>query len=262
MAHEVLYGTDIKIILGAIIVFFLAATEAGFRFGRRAQTSVTEDSKSQTFTLQGAMLGLLALLLGFTFAMAMARFDTRKQMVLEESIAIGTTFLRAQLLPQPPRQEISDLLRQYVEVRLAFYGTGIDKQKLRQTNDRTEQLHKQLWSLAAVLGEKDPRSIPIGLFLQSLNETIDLHAKRMTALENHVPEIILMLLYFVAIVVSGVIGYGCGLGGFRNFFVTTMASILIASVILVIVDLDRPRRGLIRVSQTRMVELRDSLANY
>lgn len=123
-------------------------------------------------------------------------------------------------------------------------------------------MHKQLWSLAAALGEKNPLAITIGLFLQSLNETIDLHAKRMTALENHVPEIILILLYFVAIMVTGVIGYGCGLGGYRNFFVTAMASILIASVILVIIDLDRPRRGLIRVSQTRMVELRDSLANY
>ena len=238
------------------------ATETGFRLGRRAQTGVDEGSRSEISTLQGAMLGLLALLLGFTFAMAMSRFEVRKQLVLDESNAIGTTFLRAQLLPPPPRQEISGLLRQYVEVRLAFYAAGIDEKRLRQANDRTEQLHKQLWSLAAALGEKDPRAVTIGLFLQSLNETIDLHAKRMTALENHVPEIILLLLYFVAIVVTGVIGYGCGLAGYRNFFVTAMASILIASVILVIIDLDRPRRGLIRVSQTRMVELRNSLANY
>ena len=262
MTDEVLYAVDIKIMLVASLVLFLGATETGFRFGRRAQTDVGEDSRSEISTLQGAMLGLLALLLGFTFAMAMNRFEARKQLVLEEANAIGTTFLRTQLLPQPPRQEISNLLRQYVDVRLALYDAGIDKTKLRQANDRTEQLHKQLWSLAAALGAKDPRAITTGLFLQSLNEMIDLHAKRLTALENHVPEIILMLLYFVAIVVTGVIGYGCGLAGCRNFFVTAMASILIASVILVIVDLDRPRRGLIRVSQDRMVELRDSLAKY
>lgn len=262
MAGEVFYAIDIRIMLVASLVFFLVATETGFRFGRRAQTSTGEAPRSEISTLQGAMLGLLALLLGFTFAMAMSRFEARKQLVLDESNAIGTTFLRAQLLPQPPRQEISNLLRQYVDVRLAFYGAAIDKKKLRQANDRTEQLHKQLWSLAAALGEKDPRAITTGLFLQSLNDTIDLHAKRITALENHVPEIILMLLYFVAIVVTGIIGYGCGLAGCRNFFVTAMASILIASVILVIVDLDRPRRGLIRVSQDRMVELRESLAKY
>jgi hypothetical protein len=262
MADEWLYAADIKVILGASIVLFLASTETGFRLGRKAQTTINEGTRSEISTLQGAMLGLLALLLGFTFAMSMSRFEARKQVVLDESNAIGTTFLRAQLLPQPPRREISDLLRQYVEVRLALYAAGIDENKLRQANDRTDQLHRQLWSLAAALGEKDPRAVTTGLFLQSLNETIDLHAKRITALENHVPEIILLLLYFVALVVTGVIGYGCGLAGRRNFFVTAMASILIASVVLVIIDLDRPRRGLIRVSQQRMVELRDSLTKY
>jgi hypothetical protein len=262
MADEWLYAVDIRVILLSSIILFLGATEAGFRLGRWAQTGVNEGSRAEISTLQGAMLGLLALLLGFTFAMAMSRFDTRKQLILEESNAIGTAFLRAQLLPQPPRQEISHLLRQYVDVRLALYAAGINEQKLEHATNRTEALHKQLWSLAVAVGEKDPRAVTTGLFLQSLNEMIDLHAIRITALENHVPEIILMLLYFVAFVVTGVIGYGCGLTGCRNFLVTAMASILIASVILVIVDLDRPRRGLIQVSQARMVELRQSLANY
>jgi hypothetical protein len=126
-------------------------------------------------------------------------------------------------------------------------------------NAATTRLQAQLWSAAAALGEKEPRAVTIGLFLQSLNEVIDLHSKRLHALENHVPEIILFLLYFVAMVATGLIGYGCGLGGVRNFFVTVVSSILIAVVILVIIDLDRPRRGLIQVSQQRMLELRDSL---
>lgn len=132
MADEVFYRVDIWIILVASIVLFLVATESGFRFGRRAQTRAAEGSLSEIGTLQGAMLGLLALLLGFTFAMAMSRFEARKQLVLDESNAIGTTFLRAQLLPQPPRREISNLLRQYVDVRLALYEAGIDEKKLRQ----------------------------------------------------------------------------------------------------------------------------------
>ena len=95
-----------------------------------------------------------------------------------------------------------------------------------------------------------------------MNEVIDLHAKRITALENHVPEIIFFLLYFVASVAIGLIGYGCGLSGLRNFFVTMVSSILIAAVILVIIDLDRPRRGLIRVSQQRIIDMRDSLKEH
>lgn len=262
MAEEFLYGVDLWLILAAGMVAFLVFTETGFQFGKWAQSRVGEPAKSEILTIQGAMLGLLALILGFTFAMSMTRFETRKQLVLDESNAVGTTFLRAQLLPEPPRKEISNLLRQYVEVRLALFEPGIHQNDLSWVNDQTDLIHRELWSRGAALGEKDQRSVITGLFLQSLNEMIDLHAKRINAMENHVPGIIFQLLYFVAIVTTALIGYGCGLGGRRNFVVTLMASMLIAAVILVIIDLDRPREGLIRVSQQRMMDLRHNLANY
>lgn len=259
MDQELLYNLDLWFVFGASILFFLLGDEIGFRLGRRKRPTVDEDARSQIITIQGAMLGLLALLLGFTFSMAMSRFELRKQQVLEESNAIGTTYLRAQLMPEPPRKEVSNLLRQYVDVRLQFYQAGMDVQKLRGAKEQTERLQLQLWSWASAWADKDPRAVTAGLFLQSLNETIDLHSKGLTALENHVPEIILVLLYFVALVAIGLIGYGCGLAGRRNFMVTMVASLLIAAVILVIIDLDRPRRGLIKVGLGRMVELRDSL---
>lgn len=262
MADELLHSLDLWLIFVVSIIFLLAATETGFQFGRRTQPDISEAARSEISTIQGAMLGLLALILGFTFAMSMSRYETRKQLVLDEANAIGTTFLRTQLLPEPPRKEISNLLRRYVEVRLALSEADTDQKKLQEANDQTDLVHRQLWSRGAALGEKEPRSVTIGLFLQSLNEMIDLHAKRITALENHVPGIIFILLYFVAIMTTGLIGFGCGLGGRRNFVVTLVASILIAAVILVIIDLDRPRRGLIKVSQQRMVDLRNSLANY
>ncbi len=257
--NELFYDVDLWLILVASVGGFLLATEAGFLLGRRSQSSTDDHSRSQIYTIQGAALGLLALLLGFTFAMAMSRYDLRKQMVLEESNAIGTTFLRAQLLPEPTRQEVSNLLRRYVEVRLEFYAAGNDRKRLSEVRNQSERLQNQLWAYGVAMGEQDARAVTTGLFLQSLNETIDLHAKRLTALENHVPEITLVLLYFVALMATGLIGYGCGLSGLRNFFVTIISSILIAAVILVIIDLDRPNRGLIRVSQQRMIDLRDSL---
>ena len=259
MAKELLYNLDLWLIFGASMVFFLLGDELGFRLGRRKRPTVTEDARSQIITIQGAMLGLLALLLGFTFSMAMSRFEIRKQQVLEESNAIGTTYLRAQLMPEPPRKEVSDLLRQYVEVRLQFYQAGIAGQGFQQAVDQTERLQLQLWSRATAWADKDPRAVTAGLFLQSLNETIDLHSKGLTALENHVPGIIMVLLYFVALAAIGLIGYGCGLAGRRNFLVTMVTCVLIAAVSVVIIDLDRPQRGLIRVGLGRMVELRHSL---
>jgi hypothetical protein len=259
MTIEFLYRMNQWVILGASLALFLLAIEAGFRLGRRNRLTIGEHAKSQINTIQGAILGLLALLLGFTFAMAISRFEVRKQLVLDEANAIGTTFLRAQLLTEPQRQEVSNLLRQYVEVRLKSYKAGVDPERFREAQKQTEQLHLLLWSSAIALGEKDPRAVTTGLFIQSLNEVIDLYSKRLTALENHVPEIILVLLCCVALAANGLIGYGCGLGERRNFFVTLTASMLIAFVILVIVDLDRPRRGLIRVSQERMLDLHHSL---
>jgi hypothetical protein len=259
MEEELLYSVDMLLILGVSVILFLLLTEVGFLLGRRSRSSIDEDARSQINTVQGAILGLLALLLGFTFAMALSRFDARKQLILEESNAIGTTFLRAQLMLEPQRTEVSNLLRRYVAVRLKFYEAGIEQDKLKAANDETGQLQKELWSQATAWGKKDPRDLTMGLFLQSLNEVIDLHAERLNANENHVPEIVLVLLYFVAFVAIGIIGYGCGLGGVRNFFVTMTASILIAAVIIVIIDLDRPQQGLIIVSQQRMIELRRDL---
>ena len=140
MPEELFYYVNLWLILVASIGFFLLATEAGFLVGRRRQSTIDDRAISQIYTIQGAALGLLALLLGFTFSMAMSRYDTRRQMILEESNAIGTTFLRAQLLPDPPRKEVSNLLRRYVEVRLEFYEAGNDQKMLREVRNKTELL--------------------------------------------------------------------------------------------------------------------------
>jgi hypothetical protein len=259
MTSELLYDLDLWLIWGGSVILFILLAEAGYRLGYLSRGKFDDNGKSQLGTVQGAILGLLALLLGFTFAMAMSRYDVRKQLVLDEANAIGTTYLRAQLFPEPRRQEVSNLLRRYVDVRLEFSKADNDQKKIQEAKNKTEQVQNQLWSFGTAWGKEEPRSIPMGLFLRSLNDVIGLHAKRVTALENHVPEIILVLLYFVAMAAVGLLGYGCGVGGTRNLLVNTLVPIIIAAVILVIIDLDRPRRGLIRVSQQSMMDLRRSL---
>jgi hypothetical protein len=121
LSGELLYGLNEWRIALIIFTLFLCAIEIGFRLGRREKSKDNELTKSQINMLPAASLGLLALLLGFTFSMALARFDTRKQLVLDEVNAIGTTYLRAQLLPEPARKEVSDFFRRYVDVRLELY---------------------------------------------------------------------------------------------------------------------------------------------
>jgi hypothetical protein len=262
MANELLYNLDLELIFFSSIVAFLAVLELSFRLGRRSLSNVPSGEISELATIQGAMLGLLALLLGFTFSMAITRFEARKQLLLDEANAIGTTFLRAQILPEPARQEVSDLLRHYVDVRIESSQFQADQQKINQAMARTDQLQRQLWAQATAMGEQHPRSVPTGLFISSLNEVIDLYTKRLVAIENHVPEIIIILLYFIAVTSFGVMGYSSGAGGRRNFFTTVIASVAIAAVIIVIIDLDRPWRGLIKISQKQMIELRHNLAKY
>lgn len=236
----------------------LGAAEAGFRLGRRERPGIAA-AHSQIGTIQASVLGVLALLLGFSFAMAASRFDARKQLVLDESNAIGTALLRARLLPEPHAQKIPALLRQYVDARLAFYQAGIDPAGLRAANDDTARLHEQLWLEAAAVAAEDRYAVASGLLVQALGDVIDLHAKRVAALENHVPGSIFLLLHFAAMVAMGLTGYACGAAGSRNLAATATASLLIAAVILLIVDLDRPRRGLIQAGQQSLLDLRDSL---
>jgi hypothetical protein len=256
---ELLYQLSEIFVVSVLFGLLLVATEVGFRRGRVIRGRREDPAKSEFTTLQSAMVGLLALLLAFSFSMAESRFETRRQLVLEEANAIGTTYLRSQALAEPYQTEVAALLREYVANRLKYYAAGIDQEKLDEVKKQTDQLQTKLWSRAMDAVNKDPHSIPAGLFISSLNEVIDLHMKRDIARQNHVPEAVLLLLFLVAILAMLIVGFGCGMGGWRNLAVTVTMSLIITLVILVIMDLDRPARGFIPVSQQSMIYLQDSI---
>ncbi len=259
LSHNFLYEQNVALIALALFTLLLVASEIGFRRGRAVGSDLTEASKSQLSSLQGAMMGLLALLLGFSFALAESRFETRRHLVVEESNAIGTTYLRSQMLPEPYRTELAKLLGEYIDARLEFFQAGVDEGRLKGAIEKSEKVQRQLWSEALALAEKDPSPVPTGLFIAPLNDVIDLHAERDAARQNHVPEIALWLLAAAAIGSMGLAGYGGGVSGRRNLAHMITVALVISFVILVIIDLDRPRRGLIQISQQRMIALRQSL---
>ncbi len=256
MTGEFLYQQSEILVVSGLFVALLVAAEAGFRLGRRTRADTGDAIRSQIGTIEGGILGLLGLLLGFTFSMAVSRFDTRKRMAVDEANAIGTASLRGQMLPQPHRTEVADLFRRYVDVRVEV---SRDAGVRGDSDARANRLQEQLWAQAVAGAEKDPRAIPTGLFIQALNDVIDIKEKRTAALENHVPESVLLLLFMVAMVAVGGVGYGCGLGDKRAVIANVALSGLITVVALIIVDLDRPREGLISVGDKNMIELRDSL---
>ncbi len=257
-AGDFLYAQNEALVTAGIFLALLIATEAGFRRGYRQRTA-RGDGPAQVSNLQTATVGLLALLLAFTFAMAESRFETRRSLVVDESNAIGTAYLRSQMLPDPFKTQIEASLRLYVDARLEYGRAGIEEASIIEANRKSDLLQGQLWSQAIAAVDKNPAPVPTGLFVSSLNEVFDVRARRDAARQNHVPEIVLWLLFCVAVGTMELVGYGCGLGGPRNFVRTATISALISLVILVIVDLDRPRRGIIEVSQVSMRMLRDSI---
>ena len=259
LSVEFLYQINEGVIVLTLFIVLVAATELGYRQGRAVSADYGEASQSQLSSLQGALLGLLALLLAFSFSMAEARFEARRTLVLDESNAIGTLFLRSQMLPEPSRGEVAKLLRDYVGARLEYFDANVDTDKFRSSNEAAQQVQKELWAKTLAITQQNPSPVPTGLFISSLNDVFDIYQKRQDARANHVPEVVLWLLFFVTIGAIEFVGYVCGVQRLRHFSRTMVIAVLLSLVILVIIDLDRPRRGLIGVNQQSMLELHDSL---
>ena len=258
-AEEFLYRQNEFLIVGTLLALLLIATEIGFRRGRAVQSGIEDPAKSHYWTLQAGVMGLLALLLAFTFSMSSTRYETRKLLLVDEANAIGTAALRSRMLAEPFRGEAAKLIADYVACRLHDYGAARTEEETEVENLDCQRLQSQLWSQATAAAAKDPQPVPTGLFITSLNEVIDVAAKRDAARENHVPQPVLIFLLLVTTLTMGLLGYGCGLGNHRYIAATAAVCLLISLVIMTIMDLDRPRRGLITIKQKPMLELRDSL---
>jgi len=259
LAEEFLYQTSQWWIFAVLVAVLIVTAEIGVRMGRAVRSRLAEQAVSQITTIEGGVLGMLALLLAFTFSMAVMRYDTRRELVVKEANAIGTAALRAQLLPEPARGEAAALFRDYVASRLELAQSASDVNRRQAAMVVTERLQQQLWTVAVNGLRSEPQNLGLSLLLTATNEVIDVHGERLAAHRNHVPEIVLRLEMLVALFTTGLIGYGCGVASYRNRISTTALAILIAAVVVLIIDLDRPRRGLIQVSQTPLEELLRSL---
>jgi hypothetical protein len=243
-------------LLTGTLVLVLLSIECGYRLGTYRHKHWEQEKESPVGGMVGATLGLLAFLLAFTFGLASSRFDTRKEFVLDEANAIGTTYLRAGMLPEGG-QEIRALLREYVDMRLQALRSGDLKQGIRGS----EEIHGRLWAKAEAVAKKNPGSIVVGLFIQSLNEVIDLHAKRVwAAFYNRIPGSIWLALYSVAVLALGSMGYHGGLAGTSRSLAILAVAFTFSVVMWLIADLDRPHEGSLIVSQQPMIDLRNSMS--
>lgn len=257
MHHEPLDVVPLWVLFAAAAAFGWLALEGGYRFGAWRHARIAEEKESPVGAMVGSILGLLAFMLAFTFGLAANRFDARRQIVVEEANAIGTTYLRARFLPESQQSYVVKALEKYVDVRLEAVRSGDVASAIKQS----EELHANMWSKAVEASkDKEANAIMVGLFVQSLNEVIDLHAKRVqVGTRNRVPSTIWFVLFALALLSMAAIGYQSGLSATRRSPAMVGVVLAFAGVIFLIADLDRGQEGSLKVGQQSLLELQRSM---
>ncbi|XOV77412.1 MAG: hypothetical protein ACFHVJ_10655 [Aestuariibacter sp.] len=242
-----------------LFVLIIILNEMGFRVGRFIQYKTADEVKTLTGSIQASILGLLALLLGFTFSMSMQRFDGRSQAVISEANTIDTVILRVQLLPAEHQQDLYLLLEDYVNVRKDMGQVDMTQREERKSyNNKVNIIQNDLWKIAVAIAHNNSNPAAASLFIGALNNMFDSQGKRNALQQMHVPETVTFLLFLVFIASGGILGYSSGLNGTRVVAPTVMVSFLIALIVFIILDLDRPKRGFIQVNQQPIILLSES----
>jgi hypothetical protein len=237
----------------AVLVFggAFVVLEVAFQVGRRSKP---KEAPPQLATIQGAMLGLLGLLLGFSFSGATGRFIDRQDVLMREANAMGTAYLRADLLDEPHATALRNAVRSYCDARITLFQhqTDNDANSIRRS---LADLQAAAWK-AGVDGAKAAGGPAPGVVLPPLNEMFDLLATRDNMVQRHIPPLVLTLLCGCAAVSIGVIGYACGLQRKRGIGTVGAFATLVAVALWVTIDFDYPRRGVIQLSDQPLREVR------
>jgi hypothetical protein len=238
------------VLLLVTVVLFAIASWAGSLAVR-----LHEEDKSDAFQLvQGATLTLLGLLLGFTFAMAVTRFDLRMQFAVDETNALETAWMRAGTLPAPMVVPTRQLLRSYIDVRLELRKAGTNRKGRKIAEDKTDVLQAQLWAIAQQAAQQQ-RDAVSALYLDSLRLLFDMQATREELYDNRIPMPAWGLLIFIGIISNVLVGYGIG----RRWWLLCVLPVVVAGTLMLIADLDTPRSGFIQVRQHSLDVLSEQL---
>jgi hypothetical protein len=232
-------------ILG-LFLGMLFLLEAGRRLGRQRQLGDTA-ATTGLGVVDGAVFGLMGLLIAFTFSGAAARFDARRALIVEEANDIGTAWLRIDLLPDSLQPPVREKFRQYLDARLAAYRAIPDMQKVNAELARATALQGEIWSLSVTATRQAQGSTAGMLLLPALNAMIDITTTRTVAAQTHPPNVIFGLLAALALACSLMAGYGMAGSATRSWVHILGFAVILTITVYVIMDLEYPRLGLIRV---------------
>jgi hypothetical protein len=258
MAAAFIMNHDALLTAAILMVAMISIAEGGYRLGRREKRG--SEQEKALGVIEGALLTLLALLLAFGISMAQTRFEARVQHLLQETKAIGTAYLRCDLAVQAIRDPLKAEIRKFLDARIEFYVHPFEDEGLLVLGRRTEQMENRIWNLTTRQVLESPRdsgNIPL---VNGVSDMLDARAEQDATFHLKLPESISYLLLISSALVVGIVAYGYGLVGKRHFAFTIMLSIVVASSLFVFLDLDRPRKGLIRIPADPLVELKAAIS--
>jgi hypothetical protein len=245
---------------GGLFVGILLLLELGRRLGRRRLGEREEGAAAGLGAVEGAVFALLGLLIAFTFSGAASRFDSRRQLIVQEANAIGTAWLRLDLLPANIQPELRELFRQYLDSRLAAYQKVPDLEAVRLELGKATALQRVLWNKAVSACQDSPNPVKT-LLIPALNEMFDIAATRTMAAQMHPPTIIFVMLGVLALMSALLAGYAMAGGKTRSWIHVVGFALIMATTVYVILDLEFPRLGIIRIDSFDrvLVELRQNM---
>jgi hypothetical protein len=230
-----------------ILVGMLGCLELGRRIGLRLRAVEGDRADAAAGAIDGAIFALFGLLIAFTFSGAASRFDERRAQIVVEANAIGTAYLRVDLLPAETQAPVRALFRNYVRSRLATYRSLPDLQAARAEYDRSIALQSEIWRKAVAAARSTGSPAVLSLVVSALNDTFDIATSRLAAARTHVPREILALLIGMALTAALVVGYATSANQRRAWFRTSLFAIVITAAIFIILDLEYPRFGFVRI---------------
>lgn len=246
----------------ALFVGMLVCVEVGRRIGLARLRANPDGLAKGAGAAEGAVFGLLGLLIAFTFSNAGQRYEHRKALIVQEANAIGTAFLRLDLLPAEGKAQLVPLFKEYTEIRARVYEDADDKAETSRRIGRTSQLQDSIWRTAVRWLRADTRSpAPTQLVLTALNDMIDITATRQVARESHTPAIAFLLLSCLSLASALLVGYSLAKNQRRTWLHMVIFSAVLSVTVFVIVDLEYPRLGTIRIDDTDhfLLDLRASM---
>jgi hypothetical protein len=256
------HGATVFLFTSGLFLGMLLFLEIGRRLGIRRLNDDSSTAVEGIGAADGAVFAVLGLLIAFTFSGATARFDSRRQLIVEETNDIGTAYLRLDLLPGDAQPALRESFRRYLDARIEVYRKFPDITAVRESLVKVNELQSQIWrqAVAAIQTDGAPLAATM-LLLPALNAMIDITTTRTMAMQLHPPAVVFVMLFGLALAASFLAGYGMTGSKIRSRFHMLGFALVMAVAVFVILDIEYPRLGLVRVDafDQALVDLRESM---